>query len=603
MKARFILLFLLSGIGLSAQYIEDQPHLLDSLLIVHKDMHFYRSPSLGNADSVWHRRDGIYLYFDTDSICRQFVRKGGLSAVANEMNYLYFDIFTEMNTEQRAVEIQKMEKVANATGSEALKREVELQQAANINSDLQFEDRISRIRALLRKAEQRRDTLMQIRIRGDIVTEFWYHDLPFEAFEEATYIIKMLDNVTDEQYPFLNNLCFLIGEMYFFYDYNEQAMSLFNRVLKDATYFFDRSNLRARLALGIYYNGEGYLDRSDRYFRSMLESRDEVTFRGEYDAIAIANLGKNSLLRKDYNKAERLLRKAFPVMTVFDEIFTTGMYINLGNCYLETGKLPQTKAMIDSALLLIHRLQPQADYRYAELYPLMSKYYAMTGDAQKSAEYTDATIEQYNIEQKKYSSSHVFDAEKKVYEIEKQAKEMQLANEKMEKEKYRNMLILCLLIIIIAVGFYVIYSRLRRQKNRLLYKRILEEERMQAELSKIRKADSILQRLDELMQAEQLFTDTGLSRKMLADRLYTNENYLANAIRNGYNGQTCSEYINNLRLAHARNLLHQNPELSIKHISFESGFSSYQYFHKLFREEVGMSPSDYRAVSKSTHST
>ena len=63
--------------ALSTQYLEDNPLRLDSLLKAHQNMHFYQSPTLGRSDSVWHKTQHLYLYFDTDSICRQFVRKGG----------------------------------------------------------------------------------------------------------------------------------------------------------------------------------------------------------------------------------------------------------------------------------------------------------------------------------------------------------------------------------------------------------------------------------------------------------------------------------------------------------------------------------------------
>ena len=48
-----------------AQYIDDNPRLLDSLLSAHRDKNFYRSHTLGNADSVWLESEQSYLPFDT----------------------------------------------------------------------------------------------------------------------------------------------------------------------------------------------------------------------------------------------------------------------------------------------------------------------------------------------------------------------------------------------------------------------------------------------------------------------------------------------------------------------------------------------------------
>jgi YesN/AraC family two-component response regulator len=111
--------------------------------------------------------------------------------------------------------------------------------------------------------------------------------------------------------------------------------------------------------------------------------------------------------------------------------------------------------------------------------------------------------------------------------------------------------------------------------------------------------DSLLQRLENLMHTEYLFTNPEINRKIISQRLFTNETYLINAIQKGYNGKSFSEYINKLRLKHACNLLQNRIELSIKNIFSESGFNSYKYFHQLFHEEFGMSPSDFRKISKS----
>jgi tetratricopeptide (TPR) repeat protein len=478
---------LLSGFGLSAQHIEDDLSLLDSLLSRHKNMHFYQSPTIGSADSVWHRVEHFYLYFDTDSICRQFVRKGGFNAIPDELDYLYFAVFTEMQPEQRDIELGKMEKMAKLYDSEMLRREIELHRVFLLpdNTDEQFDHRLQRYRELQRQTEIRKDTLMMIRVREHIYSALRYRYRTFEMLEEAIDIVKFLDDITDEQYAGRRHLYFTIGEMFYLYGYKEQGVELTKKALKDAKWFFERSNLRALCNLGIYSRNEGDLDMSDRYFRAMLESQDKVKYRGEYDAIAISNLGKNYLIRKDYPKAEQLLLKGLPVMAHFDPVFSTGVYINLGNCYLAQRKLPLTKAMIDSALLNVETFAPFSDHFLTDLYPLMSKYYAMTGDVEKSMAYADSTATLRANYKKQYNDTHIFNVEKKLYEAEKKVTEEQLATEKAKMEKYRNLLLAVLIITLLTGIFYFLYNRLRNRKNRILYKRYLEESRMQDELSKI----------------------------------------------------------------------------------------------------------------------
>ena len=110
--------------------------------------------------------------------------------------------------------------------------------------------------------------------------------------------------------------------------------------------------------------------------------------------------------------------------------------------------------------------------------------------------------------------------------------------------------------------------------------------------------DTLLKRLDSLMQTDQLFTDPNLNRNALAKRLKTNRTYLSDAIRDGKNGKSVAEYINSFRLAMACDLILNRPDLLISDIWAISGFASYRYFHQLFNEEYGMSPSDFRKKTK-----
>ena len=628
MKALRLSLILLLPCFAAAQNIEDNPLHLDSLLRAHQNMHFYHSPTIGNADSVWHRSEHFYLYFDTDSICRQFIRKGGYNAIPAEMNYLYFAVFTEMTPQRRTLEIEKIEKIAKKYQSEALMCEVELQQVFNLplDSEEQSKYRFERFRELQHQAEKRMDIQLQLRIREDILSTFYYGTHIFEAFEEAMDILHILDNITDEQFAGRRGLYFFIGELYYMYGYNEQAIPLLKNALKDSRYFFDRSNLQARNTLGLYYRGEGDLDASDRYFRSMLESPDMVQYRDEYDAIAICNLGKNYLLRKDYNKAEILLQKGLPVMAGFDLTFPLGVSVALGNCYMAQGKLQQTKVVIDSAQTYFRR-NFSWGFPDMDLYRLMSKYYAATGDAKASAAYIDSTILRYNEYQKRYNISQIFQVEKKLYEAEKTATAAQLKIEKIEKQKYRNILILSFLVIILLIIFYTLYSRLRQQKIRGLYRKIKEQDRLAEELEKMTlqyeqlaqsvsqtdnrpvetgralslqtgemQQQQIVYRLRKYILDNQNDTKIDIDRDELAAALTTNRTTLSNAVK-ALTGKTLMEYVNLLRLEKARQLLDSHPKFTVEAVAEACGFT-YRTFYRLFKEHYNFSPAEYRRMGK-----
>ncbi len=64
-------------------------------------------------------------------------------------------------------------------------------------------------------------------------------------------------------------------------------------------------------------------------------------------------------------------------------------------------------------------------------------------------------------------------------------------------------------------------------------------------------------------------------------------------------GRSTSHYIRSIRIHQSKEMLINNPKLNISEIAFETGFSNLKYFSKVFTEEIGTSPSQYR---KSLHS-
>ncbi len=58
-------------------------------------------------------------------------------------------------------------------------------------------------------------------------------------------------------------------------------------------------------------------------------------------------------------------------------------------------------------------------------------------------------------------------------------------------------------------------------------------------------------------------------------------------------GKTFVQFVNEYRLVHAAKLLHEK-QISITDICYESGFSNFSHFNKLFKKFTGRTPSEYR---------
>lgn len=69
-----------------------------------------------------------------------------------------------------------------------------------------------------------------------------------------------------------------------------------------------------------------------------------------------------------------------------------------------------------------------------------------------------------------------------------------------------------------------------------------------------------------------------------------------------YTGGRFLKYLNRFRLYHSARLLQDNPDYSIETIARESGIPALRSFHRLFLEEFGVTPMEYRKKSKCTDS-
>lgn len=83
-----------------------------------------------------------------------------------------------------------------------------------------------------------------------------------------------------------------------------------------------------------------------------------------------------------------------------------------------------------------------------------------------------------------------------------------------------------------------------------------------------------------------------LNRSMIAEEVHLNPDYLSHLYREK-TGSSLSNYINEVRMATAQNLL-RNSSCSLQQISDQTGFSNISYFHRQFKKYTGFTPQQYR---------
>ena len=122
----------------------------------------------------------------------------------------------------------------------------------------------------------------------------------------------------------------------------------------------------------------------------------------------------------------------------------------------------------------------------------------------------------------------------------------------------------------------------------------LEDAPAPAALDRAAKAD--LEKLESLMSKENVWKEEGLTIASLALRVGIPENHLRRLINDCLGYRNFPSYVNAHRIAAAKSRLADPGEsrVSISTIAYDIGFASLGPFNRAFKEESGVSPSEWR---------
>lgn len=103
-------------------------------------------------------------------------------------------------------------------------------------------------------------------------------------------------------------------------------------------------------------------------------------------------------------------------------------------------------------------------------------------------------------------------------------------------------------------------------------------------------------RLKKRMTGEEWFLHAGLSIRDIANRMGTNETYISRTLNTGL-GMSFNRFVNSLRVEYAKTLMLSGSGALLT-IALKSGFNSKATFNRVFRDQTGMTPSQFIASQK-----
>lgn len=106
-----------------------------------------------------------------------------------------------------------------------------------------------------------------------------------------------------------------------------------------------------------------------------------------------------------------------------------------------------------------------------------------------------------------------------------------------------------------------------------------------------------IERLNTLLNDEKIYREMRLNRASLAEKLNIGEHYLSRIINHHFN-KNFNDLINSYRIEEAKTRLIAEPGQQITTIGFEVGFNSIASFNRVFKEKIGVSPTEFRTGGK-----
>ncbi|PCJ28647.1 MAG: hypothetical protein COA96_00235 [SAR86 cluster bacterium] len=111
------------------------------------------------------------------------------------------------------------------------------------------------------------------------------------------------------------------------------------------------------------------------------------------------------------------------------------------------------------------------------------------------------------------------------------------------------------------------------------------------------KEDKLMEKINEAMDEQKLYHETGFTIAMLAHKLSTSEHRLRATINRTLGFRNFNQFLNYYRIREAKHLVAETEE-PIANIAMEVGYNSLSSFNKAFKESLGLPPRKFRLSSQ-----
>lgn len=334
---------------------------------------------------------------------------------------------------------------------------------------------------------------------------------------------------------------------------------------------------------------------------------------------------------KDYDKAGEYLTKLDGIVN--NNISKYELARARALIFQSRGNYSKALAAIDSAAVEV----PESDFDLNATRKIKMEILARMGRIDDAFQLFDEIIAT-NDSLKNVEVNARFDELRTRYEVEKH-----IAEKERNFHYFLFALGICLVLTLLLAGVFY-YNRVIAIKNRKLYERIKEQDRLADELAELERArrseasgevsvessgevsaefsgeasggepgetteaspaadapgreqKNLVMRLQEYLLTGDNLLDTEVNRDDIISALGTNKNALTDAVK-AVTGKSPMEYMRSLKVEEARKKMDAHPELTIEAVVFSCGFNIPSTFYRMFRKQYGISPAEYRKMAR-----
>ena len=108
-------------------------------------------------------------------------------------------------------------------------------------------------------------------------------------------------------------------------------------------------------------------------------------------------------------------------------------------------------------------------------------------------------------------------------------------------------------------------------------------------------ASELKQKLEDYFEREKPYLQPELKIWDICKELRTNRTYISNAINEGF-GMNFSQFVNQYRVAYAKELLQVSPQKKMEEIAMESGFGSQASLNRAYKHIENATPIEFKKL-------